>query len=49
VKRKRVLPEISNRNGLVARMETCEDVGELARELGVRPRCLTSGAEAGDG
>jgi len=24
----------------VARMETCEDVGELARELGVRPRCL---------
>jgi hypothetical protein len=21
-------------------METCEDVGELARELGVRPRCL---------
>jgi transposase-like protein len=24
----------------VERMETCEDVGELARELGVRPRCL---------
>ena len=24
----------------VARMETCDDVGELARELGVRPRCL---------
>ena len=24
----------------VARMETCEDVGELARELGVRPRRL---------
>ena len=24
----------------VARLETCEDVGELARELGVRPRCL---------
>src|SRR5271155_188092 len=24
----------------VARMETCENVGELARELGVRPRCL---------
>jgi len=24
----------------VARSETCEDVGELARELGVRPRCL---------
>ena len=24
----------------VARMETCEDVGELARELGVRPSCL---------
>ena len=24
----------------VDRMETCEDVGELARELGVRPRCL---------
>src|SRR6266849_2703608 len=24
----------------VARMETCEDVGELARELGVRARCL---------
>jgi transposase-like protein len=24
----------------VARMETCEDVGELARELGVGPRCL---------
>jgi transposase-like protein len=21
-------------------METCENVGELARELGVRPRCL---------
>src|SRR5690348_3369187 len=24
----------------VARMETCGTVGELARELGVRPRCL---------
>ena len=24
----------------VDRMEICEDVGELARELGVRPRCL---------
>ena len=24
----------------VERMETCDDVGELARELGVRPRCL---------
>jgi transposase len=24
----------------VERMETCEDVGELARELGVRPMCL---------
>jgi transposase-like protein len=24
----------------VERMETCEDVGALARELGVRPRCL---------
>jgi transposase-like protein len=24
----------------VDRMETCEDVGELAGELGVRPRCL---------
>ena len=24
----------------VERMETCEDVGELARELGVRQRCL---------
>ena len=24
----------------VARMETCENVGDLARELGVRPRCL---------
>src|ERR1700680_395573 len=24
----------------VDRMETCDDVGELARELGVRPRCL---------
>jgi transposase-like protein len=24
----------------VARRETCEDVGELARELGVRLRCL---------
>ena len=24
----------------VERMETCENVGELARELGVRPRCL---------
>jgi len=24
----------------VARMETCEEVGELARELGLRPRCL---------
>src|SRR3979411_3489035 len=24
----------------VERMETCDDVGALARELGVRPRCL---------
>ena len=24
----------------VERMRTCENVGELARELGVRPRCL---------
>jgi transposase-like protein len=24
----------------VERMETCDDVGELARELGIRPRCL---------
>jgi len=24
----------------VDRMETCDDVSELARELGVRPRCL---------
>ena len=24
----------------VERMETCDHVGELARELGVRPRCL---------
>jgi len=24
----------------VDRIEICEDVGELARELGVRPRCL---------
>jgi transposase-like protein len=24
----------------VERMETCDNVGELARELGVRPRCL---------
>jgi transposase len=24
----------------VERMRTCEHVGELARELGVRPRCL---------
>src|ERR1700732_4756703 len=24
----------------VERMETCENVGELARELGVRPSCL---------
>src|SRR5713226_4883349 len=24
----------------VDRMEICDDVGELARELGVRPRCL---------
>lgn len=24
----------------VERMETCDDVGKLARELGVRPRCL---------
>ena len=24
----------------VERMETCDDVGELARELGVRPRCI---------
>lgn len=24
----------------VERMETCDDVGELARELGVGPRCL---------
>jgi hypothetical protein len=26
----------------VERMETCDDVGELARELGVGPRCLYS-------
>ena len=30
----------------VERMETCDDVGALARELGVRPRCLTSGARS---
>jgi transposase-like protein len=35
---KAILPEVQRR--AVERMEICEDVGELARELGVRPRCL---------
>ena len=30
----------------VERMETCEDVGELARELGVRRGASTSGARS---
>jgi transposase-like protein len=38
VKRKRYSRKFQR--AAVARMETCEDVGELARELGVRPRCL---------
>jgi transposase len=38
VKRKRYSQKFQRR--AVERMETCEDVGELARELGVRPRCL---------
>jgi transposase-like protein len=38
VKRKRYSRKFQR--AAVARMESCEDVGELARELGVRPRCL---------
>ena len=38
MKRKRYSRKFQRR--AVERMETCEDVGELARELGVRPRCL---------
>jgi transposase-like protein len=38
VKRKRYTRKFQRM--AVARMETCENVGELARELGVRPRCL---------
>jgi len=38
VKRKRYSRKFQRR--AVERMETCEDVSELARELGVRPRCL---------
>ena len=38
MKRKRYSQKFQRR--AVERMETCEDVGELARELGVRPRCL---------
>ncbi len=38
MKRKRYSRKFQRR--AVERMEICEDVGELARELGVRPRCL---------
>ena len=38
VKRKRYTRKFQRM--AVERMETCENVGELARELGVRPRCL---------
>ena len=38
MKRKRYSRKLQRR--AVGRTETCEDVGELARELGVRPRCL---------
>jgi transposase-like protein len=38
VKRKRYSQKFQRM--AVERMRTCENVGELARELGVRPRCL---------
>jgi len=38
VKRKRYSRKFQR--AAVERMETCEDVGKLAGELGVRPRCL---------
>jgi len=44
---KAVLPEIST--NAVARMETCEDVGELARESGATEVPLQVAQEAGDG